>query len=201
MKLMIDECMGAKASRLVAGLLGLHKPEPIEAHFLTDYIGSSGTFDCDWSARLAQEGNWCVISCDYKKPTGQKAKSKGPPLHLILPNRKIIGFFLAGKMAQLSGFEKARATICVFPELWNLANNAAPGSRFKILPNGNGYKLSPWPLKAGLPSSLPDVAPPPSVLQPPSSLFPADVLQKALLPAQVRPSRRRASQEPPQQDS
>jgi PIN like domain len=153
MRVMLDECMTLRASRILIAALAIHKP-PIEAHFLVDYLRTQGALDVDWAEQLQAEGDWCVITCDYRTPRGQKARAKGPPLHLILPHRKITGFFLGGKIATFSGFEKARAVIYTFPELWQKAQIAEPGSRFKVTRTGTGYKLSDWPQISSLPASL-----------------------------------------------
>jgi hypothetical protein len=166
MKIMFDECMPPKASRLAAGLLALSKP-PIKAHFLADYLGP-GLYDSDWTKRLADETNWCVVTCDYRNPTGSKAKAKGPPLHLILPSRQITGFFLGGKIAQASGFEKIRAVLYLLPDIWEKATLGPNGGRFKILKSGHGYKIAPWPPTVLLPS-FPIASPPPSSLFPPAA--------------------------------
>jgi len=151
MKIMLDECMPPKASRLVVALLKLHKP-PIEASFLADYMGKPGSADPDWANRLAHEGEWCVVTCDYKRPQGAKARAKGPPLHLILPSRKITAFFLGGKIAQADGFEKVRAVLYLLPEIWERATTAPIGTRFKILRKGaTAYQITPWPVRALLP--------------------------------------------------
>lgn len=162
MRVMLDECMTTRASRLLVEALKLHKP-PVEAHFLEDYLGAKGLLDADWTSQLAQEGDWCVITCDYLHPRGSKAKAKGPPLHLILPSRRITGFFFAGKIAALSAFEKMRAVIYTFPEIWTHATDARAGSRFKIVRSGQGYRFDKWPLTVTLPV-LPSAPP-----QPPSS--------------------------------
>src|SRR5690348_11614057 len=120
MRIMLDECMTTKASRLVVDALKFHKP-PVEAWYLEDYLGQKGALDIDWTQQLSIDGDWCVITCDHLNPRGSKAKSKGPPLNLILPARKITGFFFGGKMAAASGFEKARAMIFTFPEIWSRA--------------------------------------------------------------------------------
>lgn len=102
MKVMLDECMTLRASRLVIDALQLHKP-PIHAIFLEEYLGQKGGLDVDWTKLLMEEGGWCVVTCDNGKAKGAKARLRGPPLHLILPARRITGFFLAGKMASRPG--------------------------------------------------------------------------------------------------
>lgn len=127
-------------------------------------LNPSGITDDDFSY-ADNVGNKTV---HVQQPRGAKAKSKGPPLQLILPARQITGFFLGGKIASLSGFEKARSVIYTFPEIRQAAQTAAPGTRFKIVRSGSGYRVSEWPLAIALPSVLT------SVSLPQSSLFPPD---------------------------
>jgi hypothetical protein len=190
MKFMIDECMGTKSSRLLAGLMGIHKP-PIEAHFLEDYLKTKGTYDIDWTEILEREGGWSVVTCDHRSPQGTKAKSKGPPLNLILPARKITGFFLSGRMAQKPGFEKARSVIYMFPEICECVRSAIPGTRFKINAFGTGYRIVEWPLKSTLPVL------PPIALPLPVSLWPDAASPTEPSPAPAHPSPLPTSPEPP----
>jgi hypothetical protein len=147
---MLDECMTLRASNLVINALALHKP-PIEAFFLENYLGAKGVLDPDWAESLAEDGDWRVITCDSQKPRGEKAKLKGPPLHLILPAKKITGFFLGGSIPNRPGFEKFRAVVCVWPQVLKVATDASPGTRFKITAHGDNYRIEEWPLP--LPSS------------------------------------------------
>jgi hypothetical protein len=174
---MLDECMTLRASHLLINALEIHKP-PIKAEFLEEHFKVDGTaigkgaLDPDWAKVLADEGDWCVITCDSKKPKGERAKLKGPPLHLILPARKITGFFLTGSMASASGFEKFRAVICVMPQLLERTNPQIfpAGTRFKIsATNGRtAYEISEWPVKETLPT-FPSESLPPFSLSPPAS--------------------------------
>lgn len=150
MRFMLDECMTKRASYLLVEALKLHKP-PIESYFLEDHFGAKGLHDGDWTKELEKEGGWSVITCDMGRIRGEKAKLKGPPLHLILPFRKITGFFLSGRMASRSGFEKARSVLYLFPQIHEMANTAVAGTRFKIVAHQLGYRMDIWPIKAALP--------------------------------------------------
>lgn len=166
MKIMIDECVAPKSARLFIKALELHKP-PMEAYFLEDWARAldgnqsgdklplRGALDSDWSAILQQQGDWAVVSCDNGKARGEVARTKGPPLHLILPARKITGFFLGGTISSRSGFEKIRAIYCVFPEIIEAYDKSTPGTRYKIMAHGSGYRLATWPL--GNNDQLPDL--------------------------------------------
>ena len=153
MKIMLDECVTLRASRLLIEALKLHKP-PIEAAFLEDYLSYKGSLDIEWAGRLESEGGWCVVTCDNGKARGGKAKLKGPPLHLILPAKRITGFFLAGKISAFSGFEKARSVLYTLPEIIRREASSEPGSRFKIIAQADGYIVKEWPLTGSLPVIL-----------------------------------------------
>jgi hypothetical protein len=189
---MLDECLTLRASHLIIRALELHKP-PIHAEFLEEHFRTDGAtigkgaWDVDWAKTLEEGGDWSVITCDSKRPKGERAKLKGPPLHLILPSRRITGFFMGGKMPNFPGFEKFRAVIYLFPQIHERILSCPAGSRFRIHPtNSRGYEILDWPLKETLhaltvsppqsPSQLPSPEPPlPSSLpddeeiQPPGS--------------------------------
>jgi hypothetical protein len=162
-KIMLDECLTLRASHLVIDAMKLYKTadgRPIQVEFLEEHFRSDGSpigkgaWDVDWARILAEEGEWSVITCDSRKPRGERAKLKGPPLHLILPKRKITGFFMSGKTASYPGFEKFRAVIYLFPQILDGLNTQAysPGTRFRIrATTGRGYELSRWPLTEVLP--------------------------------------------------
>lgn len=165
-KVMLDECMGCQGSRLAASLFELHKP-PVHAEWLNDFLGRQGSLDVDWTQIIQSQGGWIVVSCDKGKQRGEKARLKGPPLHLICPARKITAFFLGGKASNRSGFHKATEGISLWPAMVERYNTAEPGTRFRIRRTTNGLTLAQWPLAAN--EVLPDLSNEPP---PPSSLFP-----------------------------
>jgi hypothetical protein len=155
MRIMLDECIAPRASRVLIDILKLHKP-PLEARFLVDHVGAQGALDYSWTKELEEQGDWIVITSDNGRSRGERSRLKGPPLHLVLPARKITGFFMAGRMAQRCGFDKARCVIYAWPDILAYAESAPKGERFKIAPvdAGKGYCVYPWPLTGSLPTSL-----------------------------------------------
>jgi hypothetical protein len=173
---MLDECVTKRASHLIIDAMELYKHEPpIQAEFLEEHFSRDGSpigkgaWDVDWARTLEEEGDWSVITCDSQQPRGERARLKGPPLHLILPARHITGFFMSAKVASYSGFEKFRAVIYLFPKI--VEKLACPhGTRFKIIATakGSGYEMMEWPPTETLPV-LPTSPRPPSSQSPSSS--------------------------------
>ena len=143
-KVMFDENMGKQASGLLSSLLALHRP-PVTSAWLNTYLQREGALDSDWVTRLADEGGWVIVSCDAGRARGGRASLRGPPLHLIAPARGVTAFILAGKIANASGFEKARAVICIWSQLLEQSGTAEPGTRFRITRSGHGYRFAHWP--------------------------------------------------------
>ncbi len=158
---MLDECLTLRASHLIIDALRLYKCEPpIQVEFLEEHFKPDGTqigkgaWDVDWTKILAEEGGWSVITCDSGRSRGERARLKGPPLQLILPARRITGFFMSGAMSSYSGFEKFRAVIYLFPQIVKIlsTHDYPMGTRFKIRATASrqGYEIAEWPLTDSL---------------------------------------------------
>ena len=157
MKVMLDECITKKCAHVVIDYLSLLWP-PIEAHFLIDFMGKQGARDCEWPLLCNPSEEWMVITQDCGKAP-PRIHAKGPPLHLILPRRKITAFFLSGgTIVNATGFERARIIISKLPEMLERARNGPSGIRYRVRRSGAGFVVDEWPLTA--PSSAP--LPPPS---------------------------------------
>jgi hypothetical protein len=142
---MLDECITQKCARIVAEYIKLNH-EVSEAHFLCDYLGDQGALDCDWTELLKPPEEWIVISSDCGR-SGPRIHAKGPPLPIILPQKKITGFFLGGKtLTQGTGELKTRAIISKAKEILRHAESASPGQRFKIRMSGSssGIVVVKW---------------------------------------------------------
>lgn len=146
MKVMLDECITQKCSHTIIEYLKLLNP-PVEAHFLVDFLGKQGALDGDWSKLLTPPTDWLVISGDSGRG-GPRIHAKGPPLHLILPQRQIVGFYLSGKsLTQCGGAERARIIISKLPDIARLFPKATPGQRFRIKRTSpTAVAIEEWPL-------------------------------------------------------
>jgi hypothetical protein len=142
-KVMLDECVTKHCARVVIEYLKLQNP-PVESHFLLDFMGTQGALDCDWTTKLVPPEDWIVLSSDAGR-SGPRIHAKGPPLHLILPRRKITAFFLRGKsLIHVPGHERARIIISKLPNILELAETASPGQRFTISRSGSGFHINRW---------------------------------------------------------
>jgi len=95
---------------------------------------------------LTPPEDWIVITADAGK-TGPKIHAKGPPLHLILPNKRIRAFFLSGKrLTQISGQERAIAIISRMPDMLAAARQSPEHMRYKVIRRHNAIVVEPWPL-------------------------------------------------------
>jgi hypothetical protein len=142
-KVMLDECITKHCAHVIIEFLKLQRPA-IDSHFLLDFMGVQGSLDCDWTTRLIPPEEWIVISSDSGR-SAPRIHAKGPPLHLILPRRRITGFFLRGKsLTQVPGHERARIIITKLPQILELAVTATPGQRFTVSRSGNGFHIKKW---------------------------------------------------------
>lgn len=145
---MLDECVTKKCAHTISEFLNLSHP-PIESHFLVTYMGRHGSHDCDWTLTLTPPEEWIVISSDAGR-SGPRIHAKGPPLHLILPRRKITSFFLRGKtLTQVTGVERARVVITKLPTMLRMAESATPGTRHTVSRSGEGFVVREWPCRPG----------------------------------------------------
>lgn len=139
MKILADECIGPKTTRIAADLLARAKPNPITLVHWLDKFTKEEKRDDKWAEILASDGGWIVLT----KDTGQK--KRGPPLQLILPRKKVTGIFFTRGRAQASGFEALRAVIWLIHDI-EAALSEPAGTRFKIYVEGRGYSLQRWSL-------------------------------------------------------
>ncbi len=144
-KVMVDECMTKGCALVIIEYLKLCDP-PVEAHFLVTYLGTQGSLDGDWTKLLSPPSDWIVLTCDAGR-SAPREHLKGPPLHLILPQRGIIGFFFRGKrFNHVPGEERARNVIAAMPKVLAAAEAATPGERFVVKRTDGGATVTPWPL-------------------------------------------------------
>ncbi|MFN0011562.1 MAG: hypothetical protein ACKVS8_07950 [Phycisphaerales bacterium] len=138
MKLFIDECLAPKTFKALAALVAFDK-EPVKIEHLLDRF-RPGTRDDIWAAHLQAEPGWIAVTVD------SGGVNDGVPAPIILPKCRITGVFLARKLAQASGFEKARVLLSVYDQLRTRVVPAPPGTRFKLLRRDGRPVLDEWPL-------------------------------------------------------
>jgi len=98
---MFDECFTPNGAAVIGQFLSLYDP-PIESCFLVDYLNRQGALDEDWGPIL-RGSDWIVVSRD--RGQSRKLKSKGAPLHIVLPRANVTGIFLSGGLGNASRFK------------------------------------------------------------------------------------------------
>jgi hypothetical protein len=132
-KLLLDECVGPRASAAIAAVLSLSKQKTEVVH-MHDFEGR-GAADQSWVIRAAKEG-WFVITKDSGK------RQDGPPLQLILPAYGVRAAFMHRKLPQRPGIDQVRAILYVYPSLQRAAK--ADCLRTQIIIQNDGFRAAPW---------------------------------------------------------
>ena len=98
----------------------------------------------DWEiAKVAQLEGWCVITADRdrrRKPR-RKRLADGPPLHKILPPKKVSAVYLSGAIQCSDTIEKIRAIISVLHKIKEFFKEAEPGSSALLHKDGDRFAL------------------------------------------------------------
>jgi hypothetical protein len=140
MRLLADECIPRKSFELLRRLRNPCEPPEVDMVHLLDLLGS-GARDDEWVRLIAQgDPPFLVLTGDR----GATSRRPDPRLPALLPQFKVTGVYLSGKLQQRTGFEKARALLVVWPQL-EKAYTDPPGSRFRLNAHRAGYQLTPWP--------------------------------------------------------
>lgn len=120
--LLFDENFGRPIVRALAELFSFHRPRPRVAHLL-ERFADEGDKDEDWIPKCARE-DWIVISAD----AGKRGRSKLPRICREFGVRHVL---LVGQLVHRQQFEKVRAVLVVWPELFMITERPR-GSRFKV---------------------------------------------------------------------
>lgn len=143
LKVMLDECITMQCAHTVSEYLKLCDP-PIESHFLVTYLKQQGALDRDWTMLLTPPEDWLVISSDAGR-SAPRVHAKGPPLPMIVLERRLKSVFLRGKsLTQNTGAERARILITKMPEILRTVGSSPDCCRYKLSRAGNGFVLSRW---------------------------------------------------------
>lgn len=141
MRLLADECIPRRAFEKLRDLRNPGVTVVTEMVHLLERF-EAGSPDDHWVHEIEAE------DVPYLVITGDRASKSGrddPRLPILLPKAGVNGVFLSGKLQQRPAFEKVRALMCVWPSLEHAAQQA-PGSRSRLTPHGEGYRLLPWPV-------------------------------------------------------
>lgn len=154
MRILCDECYTRDGTAVIAKLLGLYNP-PVACEFLPDYLKNNPAVNPNDPARGHDEnwgpivgadkaqGDWVVITRDR----GKGGRGLGAPLPEVLPACGVTGVWLAPWYSNANVFELVRAVLIVLPSIYSECPRAKPGTRFKIVRDGQSASLETWPSK------------------------------------------------------
>lgn len=140
MRLLADECIPRRAFEKLRELRNPAGSVVTEMVHLLERF-EQGAPDDHWVQQIASEDPPFVII------TGDRAAKSGrdnPRLPTLLPQAGLRGIFLTGKLQQRPAFEKIRALMYVWPAMEQVADQP-PGTRSRLTPFGDGYRLQVWP--------------------------------------------------------
>lgn len=140
MRLLADECIPRKAFEKLRELRNPGGKSVTEMVHLLERF-EQGSPDDHWVQQVAAEDPPFLVI------TGDRAVNSGredPRLPVLLPHAGVNGIFLTGKLQQRPAFAKVRALMYVWPALERAAQHA-PGTRSRLSPFGDGYRLQEWP--------------------------------------------------------
>ena len=141
MRLLADECIPRRAFEKLRELRNPRDEIVTEMVHLLDRF-EQGSADDHWVEQIAAKTPpFLVITGDRAVNTGRK----DPRLPVLLPQAGVNGIFLTGKLQQRPAFEKIRALMYVWPML-EQAVELTRGTRCRLSPHGDGYRLQKWPL-------------------------------------------------------
>lgn len=141
MRLLADECIPRKAFEKLRELRNPSGNTVTEMVHLLERF-EHGSADDHWVEQIASDTpRFLVITGDR----AVKSKREDPRLPVILSRAGVSGIFLTGKLQQRSAFEKVRALMYVWPALDRAAQHT-PGTRYRLIPSGDGYRLQLWPI-------------------------------------------------------
>lgn len=141
MKLLADECIPRKAFEKLRELRNPGNTTVTEMVHLLERF-EAGSPDDQWVREIGDGAEQFIVI------TGDRASKSGrgdPRLPTLLPQAGVSGVFLSGKLQQKPAFEKVRGLMYVWPALEDMAKQPG-GTRKKLVPYGDGYRLTAWPL-------------------------------------------------------
>ena len=141
MRLLADECIPRRAFEKLRELRNPGGTTVTEMVHLLERF-EAGSPDDHWVREIGDDDEPFIVI------TGDRASKSGrddPRLPTLLPQAGVSGVFLTGKLQQRPAFEKVRALMCIWPAIERLAEQPG-GTRNKLSPHGDDYRLIAWPL-------------------------------------------------------
>lgn len=149
-RLLFDECVGKPVMEKIKAAVSISLDQPEFSHVLD--FQKQGVHDEDWIPRIAEEGNWIVITGDR----GRRGKAnKGEKLPVVCKRHGVTHVVLSKAIHHKGSIEKMAAILSVWSDIQKLVD----------APNGSMHVLRLRGKQPGTPV-LVQVDPPVSPVQP-----------------------------------
>lgn len=155
MIILFDECFPKDGAKVLISMLENLVDPPTESHYMLDWLRikgchsdaiQQGVWDEDWPKLFGEDERKEAIIISVDTGQNRRKRAKGAPLHIVLPQMKIRGVFLASAMGTLDRLQKTVAVASVLKDILTTVTRSAPGTRFKIQRNSSTYTLKEWPV-------------------------------------------------------
>lgn len=121
MRFLLDNCL---ADRLAIALNVLSSPDGHEVTHLAEKFGRD-VKDVDWIRKLGEEGDWVIVSGDYKI-------TKRPHERSVWSNSGLTAFFLEKGWTNYKFWDQSWRLLRVWPHIVEQARMIQPGAGFLV---------------------------------------------------------------------
>ena len=126
MRFFLDNCLSPRHAHALHALTPDH-----EVRHLSDVFEKRNTPDEEWLSRLAQDGDWVVVSGDMRI-------FKSPQLRQVWIDSKQTAFFLAKGWMNQRFWDQAWWLVRWWPQILGQAQLVEPGSGFEVPAKSQG---------------------------------------------------------------
>ncbi len=131
MKFFLDNCLAIRHARALNEMV---KPEHSFTHLQDKF--RADTTDEEWIRALGREGDWVVISGDYR--IGKSAHERQ-----AWHESGLTAFFLSKGWTNIPPLQQHSKLALILDEIVEHAQNAVPGSGFSVAMNGKIQQVYP----------------------------------------------------------
>ena len=131
MRFFLDNCLAIRHARALNEMV---KPEHSFTHLQDKFLPA--TKDVDWIGALGREGDWIVISGDYR--IGKSAHERR-----AWHESGLTAFFLSKGWTNIPPLQQHSKLALILDDIIEHAKKAKPGSGFSVAMNGRIHQIDP----------------------------------------------------------